>query len=160
FEEVALPANAHRRAGKIAEECGLQQSLEIDCAVVAVRTKRPDEFCDFTRAANAGTVSPLVGVNRNETNIQTAQFHDDLVLAFDQPVDLRFRKGRTQLRDGRQTVDDVAQGAELHDKEAMVLGIRHVCLPDVSRILWITSPVEWSFGSPAMRTCPPYAITC
>src|SRR5262249_49876906 len=145
----------HGSSGEIGKESRLQQSLKVDRAIVPVCPKSPDEFGDFPRAADAGAVAPLIGVNRNQTDVQPAELHHDLVFSLDQPIDFSVRKCRPELRNRWQAMHDIAQRTELHDEEAVEANFRQVVLLPNSRILLMTSRVEWFFGSPAMWTSPP-----
>src|SRR2546426_3021438 len=117
FQEIPLPADAHRRARKIGKERGFQQPLEINRAVVSIGAQRPDKFGDFLRAADAGTVSPLIRIDGYKPDVEPTEFDDDLVLSLDQPIDFGFRKSAPQLGDRRQAMDNVAKRSELHHKK-------------------------------------------
>src|SRR5262249_47928313 len=145
LEEVSFPADPNRRSGEIREKRRFQQTLKVDRAVIAIRAQRPHKLRDFFRASNAGAVTPLIGVDRNQTDVETAQFDHGLILALDQPVNRGFRKSLAQLRYGRQAMDDIAQRAKLnHEKSFRFDNLRStIHVPAIfAQIVLMTSRLE------------------
>jgi hypothetical protein len=144
LQEIPFPADPQRGARKIREERGLQQSLEIDRAIVAIGSKGPHELGYLPRAADARTIPPLVRVDRDKPDIQTAELDDDLVLSFNKPVDFRFRKAFPKLGDRRQAMNNVPKRTKFNDEEPVqrCISCHAYFLREVPTIFWITSRVE------------------
>jgi hypothetical protein len=102
-----------RRPGQPRHDRRLQQSLEIDCDIVAAPPQLPDR-----RQQGGPAPARLPIVHRHPAVDHRHQLEDLPVLRAHQPIDPRGRVGAAQGRGHRDGVHDVAKGTEFDDQDS------------------------------------------
>jgi hypothetical protein len=105
----AVETDAARRAGEKSEERRFVEALKVNDAGVSVAAQ----------SANGGKGAGKATIEGDWRGQGRVRGEKGKPFAFDEPVEARGGKSVAQSGDGGKGVDDVAQRAEAHDKEAI-----------------------------------------